>query len=143
LSPEDALLAFDQWCLNPNGYAWRNDRLGVGAKHVYLHRAVLGLVPGDGLYVDHINRNRLDNRRENLRRVTPAESRQNTPSIGKSSRYRGVSFDRRRGLWIAQAHLEGRLHHLGRFDTEIEAAMAARAWRLEHMPFTVEADVQA
>jgi hypothetical protein len=124
------------WCLNANGYAWRNDRRQVGSKHTYLHRMIVSLVPGDGLYVDHINRDKLDNRRANLRIVTPAQSRQNTPAI--VGLHRGVTFSRDRGLWVASVQLDGRRHHVGRYRTEAEASAAARAWRLAHMPFTVE-----
>jgi hypothetical protein len=123
------------WTLNSNGYAWRTIHR---PRHVYLHRFLMDCEPGDGLYVDHINRDRLDNRRENLRIVTPAESRQNTPAIGGVSSARGVVFDRARGLWIASVQLDGKHHHIGRYRTEAEAADAARQWRLAHMPFTVE-----
>ncbi len=124
-----------RWSLNGTGYAWRNAYLET-PKHVYLHRFLMGCAPNDGLHVDHINRDRLDNRRSNLRIGTPAEGRQNTPLL--SGRYRGVGFDRSRGLWQAQAQLGRRHYFLGRYRTEEDAGAAAREWRLAHMPFTVE-----
>lgn len=139
LSPEDAALAAQRWCLNANGYAWRSGKRGVESRHVYLHRAVVGCVTGDGVLVDHINRDRLDNRRSNLRPVTPAQSRQNTPSLGGTSSYRGVTFDRRKRRWRAQVQLNRQSYILGRFATEAEAAAVVSAWRREHMPFS-EAD---
>jgi hypothetical protein len=129
------------WCLNANGYAWRNSRGEPGeAKHVYLHRALLGLRAGDRRQVDHINRDKLDDRRVNLRIATDATNRQNTPAIGGSSQYRGVHFDRSRGRWTASAQLNRQGHHLGRFATEQEAAAVAAAWRAKHMPFSHDAD---
>lgn len=125
------------WCLNDNGYAWRNSAT-ARPKHIYLHRFLMDCQPGDGMYVDHINRDRLDNRRTNLRIVTPAQSRQNTPAIGGSSPHRGVHWDSDRGKWTAQAQLADRMHQIGRFDSEDEAARAISAWRIAHMPFTVE-----
>ena len=53
-------------------------RRGTNAKGVYrchlMHREILGLSRGDGIEVDHINRNPLDNRRCNLRIVTRKEN---------------------------------------------------------------------
>jgi len=104
-----------------------------------LHRVVMGCTPGDGLVVDHVNGDRLDNRRENLRFVTTAQNAQNQGSRGGSSRYRGVTWDRARGRWLAQACLDGRVHHLGRFESEVAAASAATEFRAVHMPYSEEA----
>lgn len=51
--------------------------LHMGKKQVYLHRLILGNLC-DGFKVDHINRNPLDCRKENLRIVTDAENSRNT-----------------------------------------------------------------
>lgn len=126
-----------EWCLNANGYAWRNDWKNR-PRHVYLHRHLAGGKPGDGLYVDHVNRDKLDNRRANLRLLTPRESAQNKPSIGGTSSHRGVHWDAHRSKWAAHVQLDGIMHALGRFASEEEAAGVARQWRLEHMPATVE-----
>jgi hypothetical protein len=139
ISPEDASLATFPWSLNSNGYAWRNTErpwLPGAPRHIYLHRAVVGLVPGDGLLVDHINRDKLDNRRPNLRVGTSAQSAQNKPAIRGA--HRGVFFNRGHGLWQATGQLDGRARYIGRYPTEEEAAAASRAWRIAHMPFTVE-----
>lgn len=92
-----------------------------------MHRLVWklenGLIPR-GMVVDHINRDSLDNRSENLRLATPAQNQANQSlrSGPKSSRYRGV---RRRGnKWTAQIQVEGRQMTLGTFHTEDAAARA-------------------
>jgi hypothetical protein len=133
----ETVAALGGWCLQGAGYVWRGAST-ERPRHLYLHRLLAGCVPGDGLYVDHINGDRLDNRRENLRIVTPAQSRQNTASIGGSSRYRGVFWDSTRSKWTARAQLNRRGHQVGRFGSEAEAHAAVVAWRLQHMPFTVE-----
>jgi hypothetical protein len=125
-----------RWSLQGQGYVWRS--IKGGRKHLFLHRELMGLQPGDGFYADHINRDRLDNRRSNLRIVTPAQSRQNTAGFGRTSKHRGVFFDRTRGRWVATGQLGRRSHWIGAFASEEAAAVASRAWRLEHMPFTVE-----
>lgn len=126
------------WSLNANGYAWRNSAAEPAeAKHVYLHRALAGCIKGDGLYVDHINRDRLDNRRANLRVVTPAQAAQNKPAL--RGRYRGVSWSADRKKWVAHGQLDGKVYHLGRFDREEDAARVVAEWRRQHMPFSEEA----
>lgn len=94
---------------------------------------VMGLVPGDGKMVDHEDRDKLNNQKSNLRLSTKVGNGQNMRSRGGSSRYRGVSWDHRRQKWKAQATLYGKNYCMGRFDDELEAALAAEAWRLEHM----------
>ena len=63
-----------RWCLHPLGYAVRRERRderprGGRRGLVYLHREVLGMGRKDKKTVDHINRDRLDCRRENLRSI--------------------------------------------------------------------------
>lgn len=126
------------WRLGNHGYAKRTVFAGRGRTPVALlmHREILGLVRGDGLYGDHINGNPLDNRRANLRVVTPRESAQNVCSTpGSSSRYRNVDWHAAKSRWRARAMLNGRLHHIGYFADEDEAGEAAAVWRAEHMPF--------
>jgi hypothetical protein len=125
-----ALVGGIRWAFTSNGYVqgWPQGRSGG---QVLLHRYLLGLQPGDPRQGDHRNRNRLDNRRSNLRVATPAQNSQNTP------RPRGNAYpagDR----WIAQVMLGRRNIHLGTFDTQAEAQEVAAAWRRQHMPFAVE-----
>lgn len=128
------LLAF-RWSLSAGGYAGRYDRENKFACSVRMHRELLGLKRGDGLEADHINGDRLDNRRANLRVVGRQMNAQNLrPYVSTSSRYRGVTFNKKTGKWVAQHKLNGRHVYLGQHVTEEEAAEAARAWRLEHMP---------
>jgi hypothetical protein len=117
-----------RWYLT-SGYAARRAH---GAT-VYLHRLILGLVPGDGLQCDHINRDRLDNRRVNLRTVPQARNLRNRGSKpGSSSRFRGVWFRADRGTWGAQAKLEEQAHCLGTFKNEIDAAIAVNEFWIAH-----------
>lgn len=127
------------WRLAHSGYAvrWRDGQT------VYLHRELLGLVRGDGLEGDHINRDKLDNRRANLRVATRRENSQNLPSQAGTSRHRGVAYDRIGRRWTAQVKLDGRKHSLGSFATEDAAARAAANFRAAHMPFSTDAGVSA
>ena len=87
-----------------------------------LHRLVMD-VTDSNIIVDHINRNPLDNRKANLRKCTTGENvRNKTKSVGKSSRYMGVSNSREK--WRAIIKSEGVKISLGTFASEEEAALA-------------------
>lgn len=65
-----------------------------------MHRMVMGLNKGDGLVVDHINGDGLDNRKCNLRVVTVKENSVNVAKHrGNNSGYKGVSFRKDRNRW--------------------------------------------
>lgn len=135
-----------RWHFDGDGYPNSHERLGVNRSRVVrMAREVLGLEPGDGLIADHINRDKLDNRKQNLRVVTVAESAQNRgPRKRSRSRFRGVNYVAPSGKWIARVRLgnPGKLHNLGTFDSEEEAARAAADFRRQHMPYSNE-DVAA
>lgn len=106
---------------------------------IRLHRLILGLDFGNPLQADHINGDRLDNRRSNLRAVTQTENCHNRrPNRGGSSRYRGVTWNSRLGKWNASAFYNGKRTHLGTFEDEDAAGATARAWRLANMPGAVD-----
>jgi len=106
-------------------------------RHVLLHRLITDAPPC--LEVDHIDGDPLNNRQFNLRLVTHAQNHQNKPSTpGSLSRYRGVTFDRKRGKWIAKHKMNHVTYNLGRFLSEYEAGIAAARFRAEHMPYSNE-----
>jgi hypothetical protein len=120
-----------RWVLSTKGYVVR----GQG---IYLHRELLGLIPGDGVFGDHQNMTPLDNRRSNLRPTDPSESPQNTPARPGTSRHRGVSWNEDRGMWHAYANVGGIRIYSEFFCDELEAAEAARAARALYLPFATE-----
>lgn len=98
-----------------------------------LHRLVMS-VPYDRM-VDHMNRDRSDNRRRNLRVATGSQNAMNTtPMRNKSSRYKGVHQLRGQTKWVAKVMFEGNRYHLGTFESEIEAAMAYNAFVKAYCP---------
>lgn len=126
------------WSLNDNGYA-----IGRGGRTVrrgeschLLSRLIVGLEPGDERRADHVNRDRLDNRRHNLRIVDGSGNAQNvTPREGCASPHRGVTFHRHSGRWQARVTVGGKTTALGYFDNEDDAAAAARDGRARLQPF--------
>lgn len=76
--------------------------------------------------LDHINRIRLDCRKHNLRKCTHSQNCANKPKkhVSSSSKYKGVSWFSRDKYWRAFLHIEMQQIYLGRFDSEIDAALA-------------------
>lgn len=133
---DEVAITRHRWHLG-HGYAKRSVYRADGTIGTQsMHRAVLGLGVGDGGEVDHINGDRLDNRRANLRITDRAGNQANRhgadQTVGRTSSYRGVC--RVNGRWLAQAQVGGRHYNLGSFDDELEAARVASAFRREHMP---------
>lgn len=76
-------------------------------------------------FIDHIDGDRLNNRIENLRESTPQQNSFNSrPRAGSSSKYKGISYDKRRRKWRARIVISGKEIYLGRFETELEASLA-------------------
>lgn len=98
---------------------------GIGARPVKLHRLLLQ--PGEGLFVDHIDGDGLNNRRSNLRVATKGENNINRGmQKNNSTGFKGVFWHRQRAKWMAQIGHHKRCVHLGLFDTPEEASLAYR-----------------
>jgi hypothetical protein len=94
---------------------------------ISLRRAIMGLKKGDSAHVDHINGNGLDNRKSNLRLATRNENLRNQRTRtdhNKSSKYKGVWFDKSRNKYRASITINGKCKKLGTFGDQIEAAKA-------------------
>jgi hypothetical protein len=114
-----------RWFIAKEGYVGFNQHENGSHRAVLLHHLVL---PGSpGMDRDHINRDKLDNRRENLRLVSRSINIMNAgPRRDNTSGIRGVSWNESRKRWRAAIQIDGKQVHLGRFKTLDEAA-AARA----------------
>jgi hypothetical protein len=90
---------------------------------VLMHRVIL--CPPDSIDVDHKNGDGLDNRRINLRLATRSQNvAAGRPAGGKSSIFKGVSWDNSRGRWRVMIKDGTKHKFLGRFADEVEAAKA-------------------
>lgn len=113
-------LAHWRWHRHPGGYAARTAN---GGRKVLMHREIAA--PPAGLEVDHINRDKLDNRRANLRVVDHPTNQRNTgPQANNTSGYKGVTWDKNRQKWVAKTRHLGKHIFIGRFGTAEEAADA-------------------
>lgn len=114
-----------RWFVYPKGSCWYADRSappGQSPQKVLLHREIMQPAPDE--LIDHINHDGLDNRRANLRICTKAQNSWNKRPKSGSSRFKGVSWHRTKGRWIARIRADGRDHHIGGFLSETDAARA-------------------
>lgn len=97
-------------------------RGGRKAKNTFMHRIIIDCP--DGLWVDHINGNTLDNRKENLRVCTPRQNNTNALKRPNKHGYRGVQQHSINKKFYARVKGDdGRAYGGGRgFDTAEEAA---------------------
>lgn len=117
-----------------NGYAfystWGNGKSTPRTLHSLLVAAP------KGMHVDHVNGDKLDNRRANLRIVTPQRNQVNRRKLSKAnaSGTRGVAWTGASSTnpWRAQITVNRKNVHLGLFATRQEAVDARRAAEIEH-----------
>ena len=92
-------------------------------KVLLMHRFVMHAP--DGIEVDHVNGNALDNRKSNLRIATHRQNMANQKTrTNNRSGYKGVSFHRKNKKWVSQISTGSEHFYLGVFDTPLEAAIA-------------------
>jgi hypothetical protein len=108
---------------NAAGYG----RIGIDGTRYLAHRLAWLYVHGEWppADLDHINRNRMDNRIANLRLATRGENLQNKAMpAANTSGHKGVYWNRRANKWQAQIKANGTYHYLGLF-ADLSAAAAA------------------
>lgn len=125
---EDYLyLSKRKWGLSKKGYAWggkayydNNNKRKT--KTELIHRLVMKVKKGQ--IIDHINRDRLDNRKCNLRICSRFENQCNRPAPKhNTSGYKGVSFNKRDKLWHSRIKFKNKPYYLGAYKTPILAAI--------------------
>ena len=113
----EMLVSGSRWCVN-DGYAFN-------ATRGRMHRVILNAP--DGVMVDHINGDKLDNRKANLRLCTNSKNQANRKVVRGVSKFKGVVLERRKNgrcFWKATLVFEGKATYLGSFATDLEAAAA-------------------
>jgi hypothetical protein len=111
-----------------NGYARQHRWLDGVVVRRAMHRLIMGCPVG--FEVDHINGNKLDNRRANLRLASHRQNCQNQRVYTRNtSGFRGVVYCRRTGRWRAKVVSAGRCHSAGYHSTAEQAAHAASVLR--------------
>jgi hypothetical protein len=129
-----------RWYVGTKGYVvaylGRKDGKALFAR---LHRFVLGLTSKDP-QVDHRSRNKLDNRKENLRFATTTQNTQNRSRLSLRARsgYRNVYWDARRQAWRGCVRLGSKTKTTRYFSDLEEAVHATQQLRLACMSYATE-----
>lgn len=124
---DEARVKAYRWYPHTHGYAISR----VDRRTAYMHRFILGAPSGS--FIDHINGDKLDNRRANLRTATPSQNNQNCQHCRAKTGILGVYLCAKNGnpyrvaIWI-----KGRAIHIGYYPTLEEAAVVADKARREH-----------
>ena len=133
VDPEDYIwLSQFRWHCKVNKdavYAVRTIQVKGRSQRIFMHRLLMNTPAG--MVCDHINHDGLDDRKANLRNCTIAQNNANRRSAANSSsKYIGVSRDKRRNKWVAHIKINGEEKYLGSYDVEEDAARAydAAAW---------------
>lgn len=102
-------------------------RLGaINYRNYPAHRVAYAIYHGrwPSCMIDHINGERSDNRISNLREASHSENQMNRHSVVSKSGFKGVTFDKKKGRFLAQIQKDGVNHAIGMFDSPVEAAAA-------------------
>jgi hypothetical protein len=107
------------WHVTADGYVSTELASNKRNTGIRIHQLLLG---GKSPLVDHKDGNTLNNQKENLRPCGQMENGQNRRVQKHSSRFKGVSWII--NIWVASIRVNKNKMHLGRFDSEVDAAIA-------------------
>ncbi|OQY87141.1 MAG: hypothetical protein B6D41_12220 [Chloroflexi bacterium UTCFX4] len=103
-------------------------------KLILMHRLILNAP--QGMKVIHLNDDKMDNRRDNLRLVTAAEVSHHSRKLSQNvtSKFKGVHRSRKRkaARWRSTIAVNGKIIQLGAFDSEQDAARAYNEAAIQH-----------
>lgn len=116
--------------INNSGYLQTETVFGTFMVHRIIYEMHYGAIP-EGFYIDHIDRNPLNNKIENLRAVNPSLSKINTGKPkNNTSGYKGV-LSTPSGKFQARLGYKGKKLYIGLYATAEEAAEAVKLKSIE------------
>lgn len=114
-------------------YARRSSKRDAYGKvsTILMHRVILDAP--DGMLVDHINHDGLNNTRKNIRICNRRQNSMNMEkSVGYSSKFKGVAWHKNNKRWVASIRINYFRKHLGSFSREEDAAEAYDSAAIKH-----------
>lgn len=127
------LLSQWRWHVSTNGYARAMIKDAGAFRGVYMHRLIMGMAKEDKRQIDHVDRQKTNNQRSNLRICT---HRQNHYNIGvrrdNAVGLKGVSWSASNRKWVSSIKVDGEQKWLGSFETPEQAHAAYRSAAVEY-----------
>ena len=121
------LLSKYKWHLRDDGYV----QCKVNKKNIKMHQVLMG--KKDGLIIDHINRNILDNRIKNLRHATRTiNSFNQKKQINNTSGITGVNWSKEKKKWEVRINCRKKCIRLGRFKNKEDAIKVRKEAELKY-----------
>ena len=117
-----------KWCYDGVGYAYRRKTISKNNSISWRMHWEIVDKPRQGMCIDHINGNKLDNRKYNLRIVTQSQNKMNSVKhIDNTSGHKGVTYlkcGQRKKRWLVQIMVNGKRISIGYFLNKEDAAKA-------------------
>lgn len=119
------------WRLHSKGYATRSSSTNSKETRLMMHREV---VNAGELQIDHIDRNKLNNQKENLRIATNGLNQRNKGlQKNNTSGTTGVIWDKGKKRWRAVVKIDSKNNYLGNYVKIEDAVEAITKWRNENL----------
>jgi len=122
-----------QWYCDSNGYIRTHIRKSDGGGYLFMHQLICfgSRMSKHKIHVDHIDRNKLNNTKKNLRLCTAFENSCNRAS--NKTGCVGVYYDKRRNKYYSQVWFNDKRKTLGLYDTKEEANVARQNFIKENI----------
>ncbi len=101
---------------------WLYAACQIKRKKIFMHRLIMK--PPPDMFIDHIDGNGLNNKRENLRICTPRQNAYNRKGKSQGSKYKGIMWNKRTRKWVTQIKHCDKAMQIGSFNNQIDAAKA-------------------
>lgn len=112
-------LSKQKWCVS-SGYAVYGRSKGKNPLHFKMHRIIMNAKKGED--IDHIDGNRLNNQKSNLRIADRTQNQMNRKiQVNNKSGYKGVTWCKRTNKWIVQIRVKTKTKFLGYYNDKKEA----------------------
>lgn len=120
-------LSKTNWCITSGGYAKRGTKEHGKQTVHYMHRQIMNA--DKGYVVDHINGDKLDNRKSNLRLTNQSVNGHNRKHLNKNNTtgYKGISIDKKRNKYVAEIWINY-AKKSARFNNLNDAINQRKAW---------------
>lgn len=122
------------WKAGKNNYIYRYEWINRKVTTIYIHRFIMDAP--QGLVVDHLDGNPLNNCKSNLRLVKQSKNSRRRVNLNNNNKsgYIGVCYDKNRKKWKATIQPYRTVVNIGRYDTAFEAAYAYDQFAIVFFP---------